>query len=239
MKRLVRILVWPLLWPLLLLESLGCDDVPQPFDLDHARVMGVQIEPPAIPAEAIARVAVLVTDSTEMPRVAAPAELAITLPAGIPSPELAALITVTPEGWQVQAPPAETLAAIRAALGLAADAELVVPLELAIETADGTLRAQKTITLGASAANPAAPTITLDGAVAPIALREGTDATLGVTAPDPALTYRWFSSVGDLVGFTRAEARVEPAAPGAGSIVLVVRDERGGTAWTFAAANVE
>ncbi len=220
----------------LLLGLVGCADVAQPFDLDHARVMAVRIDPPAIAAGETAIIDALFTDSTITPRVAAPMALDVALP-----PEAAAFadhLVRTADGWQLTAPDAATLATARAQAGLAAEAPLIVPLALTIATADGPLAAIKTVALGASAANPSAPAILLDGAAGPLTLHPATEARLAVAAPDDDHDYRWFSSVGDLVGYTRADARIAPLEVGAGWIVVVARDQAGGVAWTVAPAAV-
>ncbi|MCE9577352.1 MAG: hypothetical protein K8W52_29655 [Deltaproteobacteria bacterium] len=218
------------------LACAACADVAQPFDLDHARVMAVRVDPPAIGAGETAHIDALVTDSTITPRVAAATAVDIALP-----PEaagFAALLVRTDDGWQLTAPDGAMLAAARAQAGLAADAPLIVALALTVTTLDGPLTATKTVAIGATAANPPAPAILLDGAAAPLTLTADLDAHLTVAAPLPDHDYRWFSSVGDLVGYTRDDARITPIGPGDGWIVVVDRDQAGGTAWTIAPAEV-
>jgi hypothetical protein len=196
----------------------ACADVPQPFDLDHARVMAVRVEPPAIVAGETARVDVLVTDSSAQPRETQAFEILVT-------PELAPYVQRGDAGWQITAPDELVLAE-----------PIVVAFDLVVDTADGPLRANKTIELGRTAQNPIAPAITLDGVAGELAIPIATRSFLGVEPMDPALSYRWFSSVGDLVGYTRAEARIEPEAVTEGTIAVVVRDDAGGTAWTIVPA---
>lgn len=208
----------------------GCDDVPQPFELDHARVMAVRVEPPAVAAGERARIDVLVTDEADGPRVAAAERFAVN------APGLA--VARAADGWYVTAPGEPELAAARAALALPADADVVAVLQLAVDSAAGTLEAQKTIAFGAPAQNPIAPAILQDGVAGPIATTVDREVTLTPTPVDDGLSYRWFSSVGDLVGYTRAEVRLTPEAAGAGVVGVVVRDQAGGTAWTMATAEV-
>jgi hypothetical protein len=212
----------------------GCEDVPQPFDLDHARIMAVRVEPPALAAGERARVDVLVTDSSVVPRVADAAAFTLASPGG-------ATVVREADGWYVEAPGSEVLAAMRDALALAPDADVIVPLAIDVATPDGALAAQKTIALGTPAANPAVPAILVDG-VAPAGaatLAPGRDAVLATPSPGADLSYRWFSSVGDVTGYTRAEATLEPVPGAAGHLALVVRDQAGGTAWTLVPAAVE
>lgn len=185
----------------------ACADVPQPFDLDHARIMAVRIDPPAIAAGERARIDVLITDSTATPRVADPGDVAIEAP-GL-------TLERDAQGWSVVAPPITA----------------VVPLALTVTTVDGPLAGQKTIGFGARADNPAPPSFGVPALVA------GREAALAVDEPGAELSYRWFSSVGDLTGYTRAEATLEPIAA-SGYLVVVVRDQAGGTAWTITGAEV-
>lgn len=191
----------------LFLVVAACADVPQPFDLDHARIMAVRIDPPAIADGERARIDVLVTDSAATPRIADPLDVTIDAPGlTIERDEL---------GWFVIAPPIEG----------------IVPLALAVITTDGPLAGQKTIAFGERANNPAPPSFSIPELVA------GRETTLAVEAPDPELSYRWFSSVGDLKGYTRSQASIDPIAA-SGFLVVVVRDQAGGVAWTIAPAEV-
>jgi hypothetical protein len=169
----------------------ACEDVPQPYDLDHARVMAVRVDPPAVAPGERATVEVLVTDSGAAPYVATDVSMR------------------------------EVVAGLEPG---------VVLLEIEVGTADGPLVVQKALTIGERRENPAAPLI-----ATPMEFVDGEKVTLELAAPDPALVYRWFSSVGDLTGFTTAAARLDPKA-GEGLIVVVARDVAGGTAWTIAPA---
>ena len=220
-----------------LFVTAACADVPQPFELDHARVLAVRIDPPAIPPGGTARIEVLITDSSSSPRVAGPELVEIRLP-----PELGGAgdryLARTDAGWQVSAPDTATIDALRRQAALAPDAPLVLPLEIEVETLDARLHATKTFAIGTPATTPLAPTILLDGSGGPLIARRETTAVLSVAAPDPAHDYRWFSSIGDLTGFTREEAELDPSGEGSGAIVVVERDQAGGTAWTIASAEV-
>jgi hypothetical protein len=190
----------------MLLLLCSCEDVPQPFDLDHARVMAVRIEPPAIAPGETATVEVLVTDSSAEPHVAAATDVSM---------QANVLTQRTEAGWEVHA----------------GTEPGVVLLDIEVATADGPLVTQKALTIGTRRDNPAAPALALP------ALVDGEKVTLGVGA-DPALVYRWFSSVGDLTGYTTPTPRLDPK-PGNGVIVVVVRDTMGGTAWTITPATVD
>lgn len=204
---------------LLLLVAAGCTDVPMPFELEHTRVMAVRLDPPAVAAGERSTVEVLVTDATDGARVASAAQVTVTSPAPL-------AIEQTGDGWVVTAPPQLP------------DGELVVPLEITIDTDDGPLSAQKTLALGTTARNPEAPAILQDGVPAPTVMPPDTDVVLTVDGASAELSYRWFSSVGDLTGYTRMSATLEPAPGARGQLGVVVRDQAGGTAWTLVDAEV-
>lgn len=220
-----------------LMLASACADVPQPFELDHARVLAVRIDPPALPPGGTARIDVLITDSSSSPRVATPDLLSVRLPAEIGGAG-DQLIARTETGWQVTAPDAATIAAIRARSTIAPEAPLVIALEIDVDTLDARLHATKTLAIGEPATNPAAPTILLDGSAGALTAHRGTTMRLAVAAPDPEHDYRWFSSIGDLTGFTRPEADLDPSDVAGGVLVVVERDQVGGTAWAIAAAAV-
>ena len=51
---------------------LGCDDVPEPTDLDHDRIIAVRTEPPGAPADGSIAIDALITDTSTDVRVVAP-----------------------------------------------------------------------------------------------------------------------------------------------------------------------
>lgn len=216
---------------ILVLGLVGCTDVPQPFELDHARVMAVRVEPPALAPDAVGRIDVLVTDAERGPRLAEPATIVVTAPAGIEVVQVAT-------GWEVRSPSAEELAGVRASLGLAADAEVIVPLAITVASSEGALAASKTIAFGAAAANPSAPALLVDGSPMGDRVQARADSSVAVAGPVAELSYRWFSSVGDLIGYTTSAVRFDDPPPGEGLLGVVVRDQAGGVAWTIAPAEV-
>jgi hypothetical protein len=195
----------------LLVFLLGCADVAEPFELDHPRVMAVRLTPPGLASGETARIDVLVTDDEAGPRVAAPDDVEVTTVFGVP-------IARDDEGWLVTAD----------------DREGIVSLDIRARVGGEDLHAQKTVALGAHADNPAAPAIV--GALTELA--PDRDVVLAPELIDPMLSYRWFSSIGDLSGYTRPEVTLEPIAGARGTIGLVVRDQAGGTAWVLAPAEV-
>lgn len=201
----------------LILLAAGCEDVAEPYELDHARIVAVRIDPPAFAPGDRARIDVLVTDASAGLRAATPDAFVVSSPY-VP-------ITRELDAWYVAAP---------------VDApHAVVPLELVVDSDEGPLVAQKTLEIGMRAENPVAPVILQDGAPAPMAMTSGRAVQLAVSPHDPALSYRWFSSVGDVTGYQRPEAELDPTRAALGTIGVVVRDQRGGTAWTFVAVEVQ
>ena len=209
----------------------ACADVPQAFELDHARVMAVRVDPPALAPGERAGISVLVTDADAGPRVADTAAVRVTSP-------FDGLVARTEAGWEVTAPSSEQLAVARMQLGLADDADVIAPLALEVTFDGAAFTAQKTVAFGRRAENPVAPAISHDGAVGPCNFDAGRDIELSVTPVVDELSYRWFSSVGDVTGYTRAEASLEPLRGTTGAIGVVVRDQVGGTAWAFVPAAV-
>lgn len=194
----------------LLFAIVGCAEVAQPFELDHPRVMAVRVDPPAVAAGGTARVEVLITDQGG-PRVAPFAEVAVAVPFG-------ATVGRDDRGWFVTAGQTAGL----------------VALDITVQLSGQTATVQKTFAIGTPTANPVVPEIVgeLD------AIPASRDLVLAPSTRDDLLSYRWFSSVGDLKGFTRAEATLDPIAGATGNIVLVVRDQAGGTAWVIEPATV-
>lgn len=210
----------------------ACEDVPQPYELDHTRVMAIRVAPPALAPGSAALVEVLVTDAERGPRLAEPAGVQVTAPAGLQ-------VAQTASGWEVTAPSESELVALRSALDLPADADVIVPLEIAVEVGDQVLVGSKTVAFGTEAANPAAPAILVDGVPAGVRMRLRSTSLLAVDAPDAALSYRWFSSIGDLIGYTTSTVRFDDPLPAEGMIGVVVRDQAGGVAWTLVPAEVQ
>lgn len=235
----------------------GCaDDVAEPYQLTHPRVLAICTEPAAIPAEGEASLEVLFTDGASPPRLASPGELAVRLSPAVPA-ELASLLSREADGWRVRAPDEATLALARAQLGLAAEAAVPLPLDLQLDlqlaSESASLMAQKVVALGTFVGNPAPPQITIGDrpATAETAVPAGSEISLhaslegagsgGEEAGGPAgplddVTYRWFSSAGELRRYTQPLALLETSAEaGALATVLVVaRTPAGGVSWAFA-----
>ncbi len=195
----------------LLFVLVGCADVAQPYELEHARVMAVGVTPPGLAAGETAGIEILVTDGNG-PRIADPVDVEL-------SSDLGLAITRDATGWHVTAD----------------DRSSIVAFDVRVKVGAERLTAQKTLAFGAHTDNPPAPVIT--GSVESIPADR--DLVLAPEVIDPAWSYRWFSSVGDLTGYTRAESTLEPIAGASGALALVVRDQAGGTSWVITPATVE
>lgn len=194
----------------LCLLLVGCADVAEPYELEHPRVMAVGVTPPGLAAGETARIDILVTDA-DGPRVADPNEVEISSDFG--------LAITRDDGWHITADGRSSIVAF--------DVRVQVGAEL--------LAAQKTLAFGAHADNPPAPVIAASVAEIPA----DRDYVLTPEVIDPAWSYRWFSSIGELTGYTRPEATLEPIAGAEGAIALVVRDQAGGTSWAIQPAAVQ
>lgn len=234
----------------------GCaDDVAEPYQLNHPRVLAIRTEPAAIPAEGEARLEVLFTDGASPPRLAAPGELEVRLSPAVPA-ELASLLSREADGWRVRAPDEATLDLARAQLGLAAAAAVPLPLELDLQLSSesASLMAQKVVALGTFVGNPEPPQITIGDrpATAETAVPTGSEISLraslagerggeedgGPAGPLDDVTYRWFSSAGELRRYTQPLALLETSAAEAGAlatVLVVARTPAGGVSWALAA----
>lgn len=220
--------------------STACvDDLDEPWQLDHDRVIAVRATPPSLASGQRAQIDALLAHRGAPTSVTAPTTATVALPAS-----LADTLSFSAGAWTVTAPDAARLDAARSELGLTADAP--VPLTLHVTFGDA-LPATKTLWLGLAAENPQLGVMTVDGApvesggsgaepVTMITLPTGSDFPLTIPA-DPTDEIAWLSSVGTLHDFDlptayfRLEPEDLPADAPTGELVVVRRDARGGVAW--------
>ncbi|MCE9580824.1 MAG: hypothetical protein K8W52_47360 [Deltaproteobacteria bacterium] len=208
---------------LLVLGACVGDSDPR-WQLDHDHVVAVRASPPHLASGARATLDALVAHAGAPTSVDAPVE--------VRTDDGMLGSTIQADGT-VLAPDLATLAQVRAARGLAADAP--VPLRLITTFGADAKVATKTIYLGDTGGNPAMPTPTLEGAALgeePITVPAATDVALAI-AVDPTWEVAWLSSCGTLHDDDLPDAvlRVEPDDPQAGELAVVVRDGHGGVAW--------
>lgn len=226
------------------LLAAGCTDLSQRWELDHARVLAVRLSAPGLAAGEAATIDALVVDDAGAPAVLTPTAASLTVGAGQPA---AAPVTIAPAeaGWTVVAGDAAAIAAARVAAGLTDDQPLDVAFGAVFSIGDGSFIATKRVRLGEALANPPAPTIRVDGAVAAGVVTIARDREIALTADgladDPSLEIAWLTGTGALTYSQTARATLEVAAddPAAGHVVVVVRSDTGGVAWATAEVAVD
>lgn len=264
--RLASLLTFGALATLAALASLaaGCaDDIAEPYELGHARLLAIRTEPAVLPpssatAPSEASLDVLFTDGVAAaPRLATAAELTLALPAALDRPELRALLERRADGWHLRAPDEATLQAARAELALPEGAPVSLPIEVTVTPADGAaapLHAQKLVTFGTFVGNPEPPRLHISDQPVPsalearVAIPHGAEVALRAELPAEALagppddvTYRWFSTFGELRYYTQPLALISAEADErdhTGGILVVARTPAGGVSWKFVATEV-
>lgn len=221
----VYILACALVW-----AAPGCTgDIDPPWQLDHTRIIAVRATPPQIAAGEQAVLAALISSRSAPVAERSPDDAIVVSP-----PSLAGAITQDAGRWVVTAPSSEVLAAVRAQLGLPADA--LVPLEAQVAYAGGSLLAIKTVWLGGTATNPAITDVEIDHVTAStdelvVALHQ--DIPLSIGLDDTHYDINWLSSCGTMHDFDLSNAylRIEVGDVTSGELALVVRDRTGGVSW--------
>jgi hypothetical protein len=212
---------------LLLLLFVGActDEVDEPWQLDHDRIIAVRATPPHIPAGATSQLDMLVghkgaptsTQAPDATQVVSPMSLSDVL-----------------SGSTVTAPSEDRLAAARTELGL--DPGAPVPLVVGVAVASPQLAATKTVYLGDSADNPPLDNLMIMDAAAgsgAIVVPPLTDVHLSVDADDAVDIVNWLTSCGTMHDFDlhKAYLRVEKDDPTSGELSVILRDDKGGVAW--------
>ncbi len=241
------------LWLALALPIVGCESYRLPSDLKFPQVLAVRLSQPQLLPGQRANIDVLVTDVMGVPAVINPqiVEFAPDPLTGMPlslPPEAAMFIEHEGDKFFARAPDEATVDKLAALLGLAATAALKVQLRVTVAIGAESRRADKFVVVlrpGSGVeptGNPTVTTLTIDGVVQPIfdmappvVLALVGEHTLQVSADETqgALTYAWFTAVGDLKHYRAPIAtlttKADEAGDGAG--LIVVRNDRGGVAW--------
>lgn len=227
-------------WVLLAsLALVGCiDDLDQPWELTHDRVLAIRATPPAIQPGQRAQLDALLLRDGATAAVASPDTAAVISPLS-----LADLLTREDGVWTITAPDAARLAAARAELGLAADAP--VPLDVTTSFSGGALPARKTIWLGAAAENPVLDAsvgspLTEDSPSLTLPRDQDIELSIAATYPD---SVTWLTSCGTLHDFDLPRATLTIAAddkcPAPSALVVLLRTTNGGVTWRSWTLNVE
>lgn len=203
----------------LVLVVAACSEPPtlEPWQLDHDRVIAVRATPPHVAPGEIALFDSLIAHAGGPTTI----EPVYNASAATAPGDLYTAVHFYIDHWQIDGPDQARLDVARSELGLAADAP--VPIEVTLEL-PGPLYAYKTVWLGDSRDNPAAP-----------ALSYGPDIVLGehalAFAPPLGGSVRWLTSCGTLRDDTESHATHIVDEPCTGELVVVVRDAFGGVAW--------
>lgn len=231
----------------------GCSDFRSPADLRYPQILAVRLEPPHLRAGERARLDVLTSEADGALAERPPGEVSFAPdPAGRPPPlppEAAGLIERDGEAVFARAPDETSLEAIAAALGLAPGAALLVPLRITVELGGEPRRADKIATVLRSAdvapiPSPVVHELRLDG----VPVDPDAGAVTGVGAHELAVladgaagpvAHSWYSAVGRVERYRSDVARLVVTEPGAGAVLVVVRNEHGGVAWRAVTVTVE
>lgn len=205
------------------------EDVDQPWDLDHDRIVAVRATPPSIASgERSVLDALLATDGAST-HVATPDVATVVAPQS-----LADVLAPGPEGWVVTAPDAARLDAVRAELGLEPGAP--VGVQIGVSYAGNTLIALKTVYLGERAENPTLAGLLVDGAEPTgdsVQLARDVEVRLSVEADAALAKVNWLTSCGTMHDFDLPSAYlvIEEEDPTEGELAVVLRDRAGGVVW--------
>jgi hypothetical protein len=221
--------------------TFACNDLSQPWELDHARVIAVRSTPPSIQAGETAQMSALVQNAdltiSEISQ--------LTVRVNEPYNQLLAPTT----GATLIAADQPTVDQAREILQLAVTDSIIVPVNVVAEIADGgagllTFDSVKSVRVGASTVNPSPPGIAIDGALSSgnnvVTMQKGKqhilETVISSAVPnDPVaseLTYAWFTTIGELALSEASRSKLTIDNIGAGTILLVARDKQGGIAWS-------
>lgn len=213
-----------------LVLAFGCTgDTDPPWELDHDRIIAVRATPPQIPAGEQAVLDALIGAKGAPVAERPPDHATVVSPAS-----LAGALTQDAARWVVTAPGGEALADVRNELGLPENA--LVPLEIRVAYAGGSLLAIKTVWLGGTAVNPAITGVEIDRASATateLVVAPLQDIPLSIGLDDAHHDVTWLSSCGTVHDFDLPNAylRIEADDATSGEFAIVVRDSSGGVSW--------
>jgi hypothetical protein len=205
-------------------------DLDPPWQLDHDRIVAVRASPPGIAAGQTSVIDALLGLKGGKTRTAPPELATIVSPAS-----LSDALALQGGAWVVTAPGEDRLAAVRAELALAPGAP--VPLQVGVSYANQTMFATKTILLGEAADNPSLVNVMLDDRPAEtseLVVGKLVAVPLSIDADDNVYDVTWLTSCGTMHDFDLPSAYLEVEAddPDAGELAVVLRDARGGVAWS-------
>lgn len=232
----------PLVITLIALAAAGCDENGSPSELDRPRVLAVQLAPPHLGPEETASVSVLVGGSDGTVREVAPGAVEVVgAPPGSPA---SGMVGRGADGWAVACPDGAALDRMRAELDVPAGEPIPIALALEVEVEGELLAATKVVYLDSRGDNPEVTGIAFgagvdEGGVLVVEVGQEIPIAADGAAGEGELSFAWFTAIGDIDLYLSEEATLTPQVAGAGQVVLVVRDERGGVTWTWREVRVE
>lgn len=202
-------------------------DLPEPFDLDHTRIVAVQATPPGIlSGETSTLVSLLATEGATTHE-APPEEAIVVSPLSLAS-------ALAPDGSSVTAPDEAALAAARTELGLMPTEP--VPLRVAVSYNGRALVATKIVILGEARSNPSIDSATINGMrladLSAITIDAAAETRLAVDATTLDAP-SWLSSVGTVHDYDQPTAYITVDTKDLidGEFALVYRDAKTGVTW--------
>lgn len=220
------------------LGAAACDATTGPSDLDRSRVLAVRLSPPHLAPEEIAPIDVLVGHDDGTVDIEMPTSVRVNVAEA--SAQTDSMVIRSGDGWAIACPPEQALEELRVQLALAPDDPIAVPLSVDVEVDGAALTATKMVFLGSAGDNPALAGIDVDGAEVDedgvVQLAAGQEVTIGALGAggEDELSYAWFTSAGsidlylsEVATFTASDTATT------GQLALVVRDPRGGVAWSW------
>jgi len=214
---------------LLVVGCIGCvgcvDPVAARWQLDHDHIVAARATPPRVMPGEVAILDALVAHAGAATSIDSPEQADAPL-----APEaLQGMVAEEAGVWQLTVPSAETLAAARSELGLAASA--AIPLDIVMQFAGPEpMVVKKTVWLGDRADNPTMPAVFADAQPMPdeLAIALGRDVHVEVLATGRV---SWLTSCGELFQDDLPRAFVRAREPCEGELAVVVRDDMGGVVW--------
>jgi hypothetical protein len=205
-------------------------DVDPPWQLDHDRIVAVRATPPRIIAGGMSTIDGLIGTKGDKTHVAPPELATVVSPMA-----LAGAVKPDAGGWVLQAPSDDQLAAARTELGL--DAGAPVPVQIGVAYANQTLFATKTVVIGEAHDNPSLENVMIDdmpAGTSELAVPSLVKVPLSLDADAAVDTIAWLTSCGTMHDFDLPQAylKVEKDDPTTGELAVVLRDDKGGVAWS-------
>jgi hypothetical protein len=223
----------------------SCVDLSQRWELDHARLLAVKLDVPALaPGQQATLTAVVVDDDGVASEIAPTVALVASQ-----DPILAKTIAIQPGTWKVVAGSTESIAAARAALQIPADQPVRVQVGARFSFAGVERDAVKEVLLGEGPPpnpppqNPVAPVLLLAGqpmtAASTAKIGDKVNFSFGNSTElaDPMLSVQWAISTGKLTKSETNAATLELTTDskiGPANIVVVIRNSIGGVSWSSA-----